>query len=107
MGFFSRLWRQRPETPLGATAPDPLELERMKLRLEKLELERPAFVAELESMLEACTEVLARAESKRSRAAALESKEKQRHPEIELDQNDPSAIKANVRRLLRSQGKIA
>ncbi len=109
VGFLSRLFAKRPETPQGALAPDPLELERIKLRLEKLELERPAFVAELESMLEACQEVLARAESKRARAAAIESKRTraEEQPEAELDQSDPAAIKANVRRLLRAQGKIA
>lgn len=110
MGFRSALarWLQPGATPLPPAAAVELELERVKVRLDKLELERPAFVAELETMLEAVQDVLGRAESKRARATALESKARQRQEptELEVDPNDREAVKGNVRRLLRAQGKI-
>lgn len=37
-------------------------------RVAQLELERPRFIAELEGMLDACNESLARADAKRKRA---------------------------------------
>jgi hypothetical protein len=79
-------------------------------RIEKLELERPAFVAELESMLETVQEILQRAEGKRGRLAAEESRRKKRDEAVEeqppLDPNDREAVKANVRAMLRAQGKL-
>lgn len=62
------------ETAQEVREPTPATLGDLLQRIEKLELERPAFVAELESMLDTVQEILGRAESKRGRAAALESK---------------------------------
>lgn len=59
-------------------------------RLSKLELERPAFVAELENLLESCTEILDRAGSQRARNAARESRAKKANEQPELE--DPKAF---------------
>jgi hypothetical protein len=79
-------------------------------RLAKLELERPAFVAELESMLEACTEILDRTEGKRGRIAAAESRRRRQESgedtPLPVAGEDREQTKNKVRQLLRSQGKL-
>lgn len=73
-------------------------------RIEKLELERPAFVLELQNLLETAEEILGRAEAKRGRAAAQASRERREDAQPELPDRD--AVKANVRLALRAQGKL-
>jgi hypothetical protein len=77
-------------------------------RIEKLELERPAFVLELESLLETAQDILDRAESKRGRAAADASRQRKREEAPEQPELlDREAQKANVRRLMIAQGKLS
>lgn len=115
MGLRTRLARwlnasEPPSVESASVAPPPSNAD-LLARVERLELERPAFVAELESMLETVQEILGRAESKRGRVAAAESRERKRdhqaEPELPLD---PIALreaqKNEVRRRLREQGKL-
>lgn len=74
--------------------------------LEKLELDRPAFLASLEELGERCHDVLDQAERKRGRAAAAESRARRREapPEGELELDERELAKANVRRVLAAKG---
>ncbi len=105
MSFRSALarWLQPGATPLPDLAATVRDLA---TRVATLELERPAFVAELESMLDTVQEILGRSESKRARATALESKRKARDEQPELEATpDRATVLAEVRARLRSQGK--
>jgi hypothetical protein len=84
------------------------QVRALRRDVDALQLERPAFVAELESLLGSCQDILGRAESARARVSARESRERrgQQGPELVVDPNDREAVKANVRMLLRSQGKL-
>jgi len=110
MGLRTRLARW-----LNGSAPTPLDPSAsvaqptngdLLARIEKLELERPAFVLELESLLETAQDILGRAESKRGRLAADESRRKKAEAEPELLPTDRESVKANVRRLLHAQGRL-
>ncbi len=118
MGLRSRLarWLQRDATPAAPSAtvaqdPSPSYVA-LLARVEKLELERPAFVAQLEAMFDACEDILDRAESKRARATALASKRKKQDEQVELSEDQvemPQSreqMKAHVRQLMRAQGKL-
>jgi hypothetical protein len=121
MGLRSRLarWLSGTATPLPLTSSDAaqvqhLELEHAKLlgRVEKLELDRPAFVVALEELAERCHDILDSAESKRARIAAKQSKLDKQY--AERDQGvveqpletlpDRDAVKAEVRRRMRTNG---
>lgn len=82
-----------------------LECERT---LKELQLERPAFVTELEALAERCHDILDQAESKRGRVAARESrlnKREQAQDQGELpEMTDRDRQKAQVRHLLRARG---
>lgn len=60
-----------------------LEHQHAKLvaRVEKLELDRPAFVTALEEIAERCHEILDNSEAKRARVAARESRLNKRESE--------------------------
>jgi hypothetical protein len=129
MGLRSRLarWLQPTATPMptaaaaSARGADPLaEVLRDHLqRIEKLELDRPAFVTALEEIAERCHDILDTSEARRARVAARESKMKKREhredeqteAQLELGDTvhamaDREAIKAQVRQRLRMQGKL-
>ncbi len=113
MGLRTRLarWLNGPALPAvssSASVAQPTNAELLG-RIEKLELERPAFVLELENLLETAQEILGRAESKRGRLAAEESRRKKAEetpPEEQLELAPREVQKANVRRLLQAQGKL-
>lgn len=65
-----------------------LEHEHAKLtaRVEKLELDRPAFVTALEEIAERCHEILDNSEAKRARVAARESRLNRREQEANPEQ---------------------
>lgn len=114
MGLRTRLarWLNGSELPAlepSASVASPTNAD-LLARIEKLELERPAFVMELESLLESAQEILGRAESKRGRLAAEESRRRKRDEEPEQPELtgplDREAVKANVRILLNKQGRV-
>jgi hypothetical protein len=103
-------WLHAPATtPAGVRSP--LERDLIQ-RIEKLELDRPAFVTALEEIAERCHDILDTSEAKRARVAARESKLKKREERHEEGQEQPElppdrdAIKANVRAILRARGYL-
>jgi len=110
MGLRNRLarWLNGDALPAAPSA-SVAERERDKLeaRVAQLELERPAFIAELQNMLDAVDEILQRTEGKRARIAAAKSradkKEEAPHEELPLDR---AQVLAGVRASLRAQGKL-
>ena len=107
-------WLNGPEAPNGAPLGQRADLERhlveLVARVDKLELERPAFMTELEAIAERCHDILDVSESKRGRAAASLSrarkKEEQQDEAETLYATDRERQKAEVRALLRAQGKL-
>lgn len=96
-------WLNGSESPRSERS---ITLADLLQRIEKLELERPAFILELQSLLESAQEILGRAESKRAQVAARESKAKKRDEHVEPVELSREDIKAQVRLALRAQGKL-
>lgn len=105
-----RSWVNGAATP---PAPSPSrtaeDVNALHARVAQLELERPAFIAELNNMLDAVNDILQRTEGKRGRIAAAESKLRKRTDEATEQAElplDRSGVLAQVREALRSQGKL-
>jgi len=109
MGMRTRLarWLNGAATPLAPSAN--VAVPDLHARVAQLELERPAFIAELQNMLDAVDEILQRTEGKRARIAAQKSRQDKADephddaPQLPLDREQ---VKAKVRVLMRSQGKL-
>jgi len=110
MGLRNRLarWLNGAAPPAAApSASAPPDLHALQARIAQLELERPAFIAELQNMLDAVDEILQRTEGKRARIAAAKSRDdkKNEEPNAELPL-DRGQVLAGVRASLRAQGKL-
>jgi len=113
MGLRTRLARwlngsaPTPPDPSASVARDP-NAPTLEQRVAQLELERPAFILELNNLLESAQDILSRADSKRGRLAAEESRRKKaetasEEPALPLDR---SAVLAQVRARMRANGQI-
>jgi hypothetical protein len=100
MGLRGRLARwlngdALPAAPSASVAAP--SLHELVARVAQLELERPAFIAELQNMLDAVDEILQRTEGKRARIAAAKSRAEKEHELPTFDPTDREKVKAAAR----------